>query len=64
MNDKIFVILKVIAASAACSIFIKSIGPQLSISATPANALIAVLGVPLVVAIALIGRGFRSKNSL
>ena len=64
MNDKIFFIFKVIAASALCSIFIKSIGPQLSISATPTNALIAVLGVPLVVAIALVGRGFRSKNLL
>ncbi|MBE9042324.1 hypothetical protein IQ235_16215 [Oscillatoriales cyanobacterium LEGE 11467] len=62
MNDKIGFILKVIGASALVSIFIKFIGPKLLISATPTNALIAVLGVPLVVAIALIGRGFQRND--
>ncbi|MDY6939256.1 MAG: hypothetical protein SWY16_16520 [Cyanobacteriota bacterium] len=62
MNDKIGFVLKVVGASTLISILIKFLGPKLSISATPTHALIAVLGVPLLVTIALVGRTLQSND--
>jgi hypothetical protein len=57
MNDKTWLILKLLLISAALSVAIKYLAPSLHIPATSTNALIAILLPSLVMAILLLWRG-------
>ncbi len=57
MNDKTWLILKILCLSAALSAAIKYLAPNLHIPVTSTNALIAIILPSLVMAILLLWRG-------